>query len=86
MNIKPIKVTARPVSITEERGKDYGPVRDNFDRTAQMWQSILGCKVSAEQVGLCMIALKISRETFKHKDDNLIDIIGYTELLQQLNK
>ena len=35
--------------------------------------------MTAAQVGLCMIALKISREMFCHTEDNLVDIAGYAE-------
>lgn len=44
-----------------------------------MWGAILGVEVTPVQVGLCMIALKISRECNMHKRDNLTDIAGYAE-------
>ena len=43
-----------------------------------MWGSILDIPdVSPEKVGLCMVALKISRECNQHKRDNLVDGSGY---------
>ncbi len=72
------------MSITDERGKDYGPVRDNFERIAAIWGAILGATVTAEQVGLCMIGVKMARETFKHTPDNLVDIKGYADCIRVL--
>ena len=47
-----------------------------------MWSAILGVTVRAEQVPLCMIALKISRECNQAKRDNRVDIACYAELLE----
>jgi hypothetical protein len=56
---------------------------DDFSRTAKIWSGILAEKltedITAEEVGLLMVGLKISREQNKHKDDNLIDGAGYFE-------
>lgn len=88
------KVTRKAVdeyqSITDEahkavfgdRNSDYGHPLDDFGRTARIWSAILGCHVEPEQVGLCMIAVKISRECNKPKRDNLVDIAGYAETVE----
>jgi hypothetical protein len=65
-----------------DRGADYGHPLDDFSRTATMWGAILGFTVSAEQVGLCMMALKISRQCNRVKRDNLVDAAGYAETVQ----
>jgi hypothetical protein len=62
-----------------DRNISYGHPLDDFQRTAKMWSVILGIEVHPEQVGLCMIALKISRECHRTKRDNLVDIAGYAE-------
>ena len=68
-----------------ERQDDYGDPIDNFTRIAKMWSALLDCHVSPEQVGLCMIAVKISREVHKHKPDNLTDIAGYARTLEMIH-
>ncbi len=67
-----------------DRGVSYGAPLDDFSRTAKMWGAILGVSVSAEQVGLCMIAVKISRECNAHKRDNLCDAAGYAATVQMV--
>ena len=70
--------------VNGDRREAYGsPLRD-FTRVAAMWTSIIGSHVTAEQAVLCMIAIKLSRETNKHKRDNLVDIAGYAEVLNKL--
>lgn len=77
--------TVEPTIADTERQTDYGDPIDNFTRIAKMWSALLDCHVSPEQVGLCMIAVKLSRETHKHKDDNLTDIAGYARTLEMIH-
>jgi len=70
-----------------ERGEDYGHPLDDFTRTGKMWAAILGLsEVTPEQVGLCMSALKISRECNAHKMDNLVDGAGYLRTVEMVKK
>jgi hypothetical protein len=89
------EVAMKPtVTICDEaKGLVYGPREeayahpaDDFGRTAAMWSAILGHYVSPETVGLCMIAVKLSRECHKHKRDNLVDIAGYAETVQRVHE
>lgn len=70
--------------IYGDRCKDYGSPLDDFSRTAKMWSGILGIDVTPQQIALCMICLKISRECNKPKRDNWIDIAGYAGTLEKL--
>lgn len=74
-----------PVCILEEarglvhgqRQETYGHPLDDFTRTAAIWTAILGCPVTPEQVALCMVGLKISREYHRPGRDNRVDGAGY---------
>jgi len=70
--------------VTKDRGDDYGHPIVDFSRTAKMWSAILDTEVRPQDVGLCMVALKIGREVNKHKLDNLVDMVGYTMTVQMV--
>lgn len=66
-----------------DRQADYGHPADDFAKTALMWTGILagklrkGAVITAMDVPLCMIAVKLARQVHRHKRDNLVDIAGY---------
>ena len=72
-------------SITEEahrlvggdRNVQYGDCYDDFTAIGKVWAGILGCDVPPAKVGLCMAGLKLVRESFRPKRDNLVDLHGY---------
>lgn len=70
--------------ITEGvRRAEYGAPSDDFARAAYMWTGILarklrdGASITAMDIPLCMIAIKLARQSHFHKRDNLVDIAGY---------
>ncbi|MBN2129327.1 MAG: DUF4406 domain-containing protein [Sedimentisphaerales bacterium] len=68
-----------------DRQNDYGPPSEDFAKTALMWTAILrdrlceGAEITAADVPLCMIAVKLARQAHRHKRDNLVDIAGYAQ-------
>lgn len=70
--------------INGDRRESYGDVVDGFVSIATGWEVILGASVSARQVALCMIWLKVCRESNKASFDNLVDICGYAALGEEL--
>ena len=69
-----------------DRAKAYGHPKTDFDRTALIWEAILGIKLNAYQVALCMIGVKMSRECNARKRDNAVDIAGYAQTLAMVNE
>jgi len=69
------------------RMSDYDNPSSDFQRTSHIWTGILKGKlkegecISPNDVALCMVGLKMSRETHKHKRDNLVDMAGYVRCL-----
>jgi hypothetical protein len=72
--------------VSGERQDAYGHPLDNFTRAAQIWSVILGCEVSAEQVSLCMVGMKIAREVNQTKPDTVVDGIGYFLTLNMIQE
>ena len=77
-------ILASAADCIEERSAMYGGQRDGFVKTAAMWTAILNVPISPKQVALMFMANKLCRETFAHKEDNLIDIAGYAQVLSDL--
>lgn len=66
--------------IHGDRRATYGGVQESFTRIALIWGAILGQPVTATQVALCMVGLKLIREANKTQRDNLVDVAGYAGL------
>lgn len=69
------------------RQANYGPPEQDFARTAKIWTGILmlklqkGVEIAPEDVALCMMGVKMSREAHKAARDNRTDMIGYAACL-----
>jgi hypothetical protein len=72
--------------VNGPRQKSYGHPRANFERTAKIWSAVLGIDVTAAQVGLCMIGVKLARECHSPKRDNRVDIAGYADALDKCHE
>jgi hypothetical protein len=67
-----------------DRQAAYGHPLEDFTRTAKMWSAIFGFPVTAEQVGLAMCAVKISRQCNRPKRDNMVDLAGYAATVEMV--
>jgi len=63
--------------IHGDRNYTYDHPLDNFNRIKKGWEVIFGIDITEEQVGLAMVWVKIAREAYMHKRDNLTDGAGY---------
>lgn len=73
--------------VSNDRQDSYGHPFHNFTHTGKLWAPILGLEeVTPEQVALCMIQVKVSRECFKPKRDNRCDGIGYFKCLDMIKE
>lgn len=71
-------------AVYGDRQADYGGVKQNFTNIAKGWSIILGSDVTPEQVGLCMVWLKVARQMNKPKRDNLVDGAGYFATIEKM--
>lgn len=69
-----------------DRRKEYGSVKESFERISKLWSVILGIEVTPMQVCLCMIQLKIARQMNGYKRDSLVDIAGYARTGEMLHE
>lgn len=69
--------------VNGDRDSDYGDSNANLKRIADI-STLIGQPIDASGVCRVMLAVKLARETYKHKRDNLVDLCGYAELLNRL--
>jgi len=62
---------------SEEKEREYGPFTEGMKRSAQILSGMTGKDVDAVFMYKALIALKLSRESYNHKEDNLLDAIAY---------
>ena len=62
---------------SEEKERQYGPF-DECNRRAALICSILSAKeITIKDMYNMQIALKLARESWAHKEDNLLDLVAY---------
>ncbi len=69
--------------VNGERRSDYGP-SESFGKMAQVYNELWGGNLTGKDFVRMLMIVKLVRESFKHKRDNLTDLAGYTELLNRL--
>ena len=63
----------------EEKERQYGPFQASLERTAAIYNlmSPSDQQITTAGVYRVLIALKLSREAYSHKEDNLLDAVAY---------
>lgn len=64
---------------SEEKERQYGPFHESMQRAASIYNLISpdNERISTQGMYRAMIALKLSREAYMHKEDNLLDAVAY---------
>lgn len=93
----PEQMASREESILQEahrlthgpRQADYGHPLDDYQRTAAIATALLSHKlkddehISAEEMALLMVGVKLSRQVNHPKRDNMVDAAGYAWVAQE---
>lgn len=78
--------------VNGPRRAEYGHPRNNFEDVAAMWSIIIGVdgdlnrRLTADQVILMMVALKLCRGKTGYKRDTAVDIAGYAQCWELVNE
>ncbi len=76
----------------KERRKNYDHPTPNHERIKTLWNAYLSirkdpkAKISKEDVVKMMILVKLARDAWMPLRDNLVDICGYTRLLEVMRE
>jgi len=80
------------IAVTSgDRRRDYDHAKPGHDRIAGYWNAHLraigiGGSLSAADVAMMMILLKVARQSRTPKRDNLVDIAGYARCVSQIEE
>ena len=72
------------------REKQYSHPALDYAKTAKMWTGLLlpklrdGEEITPKEAVLMMVAMKMSREAYKHHRDNLVDAAGYIACAERI--
>ena len=79
------QILEHAMDIVDQRRAAYGPPDAIMAAIAARWSLTLGRPVTAAQVTLCMIDLKLARLCHDTSyRDGVIDVIGYAALLPEV--
>lgn len=64
---------------SEEKERMYGPFAESMEKAANIYNAISPKDEQITIAGMyrAMVALKLSREAYAHKEDNLLDAVAY---------
>jgi len=66
---------------SEEKERMYGPFSEGMERAAMIASGATGKQFTAQDMYMCLVALKLSRQSYNHKEDNLLDAVAYLAAL-----
>ena len=62
---------------SQEKERMYGPFSEGMERAAMIFNGMTGLNITAVEMYKALVALKFSRESYNHKEDNLLDACAY---------
>ncbi len=70
---------------SQEKERMYGPFSEGMERAAMIASGATGKKLTPQDMYMCLVALKLSRQSYNHKEDNLLDAVAYLGALNNYN-
>lgn len=74
--------------VRSQREKDYGSPVENMETQMRIFHAYFKHKPASEftcqDMAMIGIIIKLARQSFKHKEDNLIDIAGWADVANKV--
>jgi hypothetical protein len=71
--------------VTGDRAKQHGDKLENHKHIARLWSAYLGVPISAHQVTMLMVLLKVARtKTGSFNLDDFVDAAGYVAISAEI--
>lgn len=64
-------------SRSEEKERQYGSFNECHQKAAEIATILCNKEITKEDTMWILVALKLARESFSHKEDNLLDAVAY---------
>ena len=72
--------------VSTDRAETHGDMLENHDNIATLWSAFLGVDITAQQVALMMVLLKVARtKTGRLNLDDFIDMAGYAGVAGEIS-
>jgi hypothetical protein len=68
----------------EEKDRMYGSPVESFQKASKIASILCGKEISVKDIIRVQMALKLSRESNAHKEDNLVDLVAYASVLNDV--
>ena len=62
---------------SEEKERQYGSFKESMEKMRDIFNASTGNNCTTEDMYMALVALKLSRESNAHKEDNLLDAVAY---------
>ena len=73
--------------VVARRRREYGEPVDVFEAVAKRWSLVFGIEVTASQVVVAMLDLKLVRLTRDPRHlDSIVDVAGYAAVLREVSR
>jgi hypothetical protein len=66
-----------------EKSAEYGPFDDSMASAARIASELTGKNITTEDFYKCMMALKLARLRYSHKEDTFLDLLAYSAALHK---
>jgi len=71
--------------LVNRRRREYGEPNDVFEAVATRWSLVFGTKVTAPQVVIALLDLKLTRLSQDPRHlDSIVDVAGYAAVLREV--
>ena len=67
------------------RERDYGDKVTNHENIAKLWSAFLDHEISAHNVAICMMLVKVARLKHRPTEDCYLDMAGYAAIAGEIN-
>ena len=62
---------------SEEKEREYGPFSEGMKRAAKIASGMSGKDFTTHDMYIALVSLKLSRQSYNFKEDNLLDAVAY---------